>query len=393
MRFFTEHDRKENERREARNLNPFSGSLTLKCGSSSASGLVGLTCWCIIMDEVAAMAGDNPDSGLDYALYNDLKPSLATFGRDGKIMMLSNPKGPIGLLYDLHENRQDDPSTLIMRLPTWLSNPNIEKDFLDKEKRKDPTEFQMQYGAEFGASSSDPMFAPDAIQRMFASMSMVSRAEYGQPLVEYYCHLDPARTSDYYAIVIAHSENMYGFIGPDFKPLKRIVIDHVHFWSPQAKNQPIPERDVEDYVIDLHKKFRFKQVSIDQWNSQSSVIKLKSRGINIVERQFNKEYKEKIYTELTQLIRDDRIDIYDISGGYYLDANGTKHPLNEIQEAKIQFQFLQKKWKGKRYYIEALSGYKDDICDAVAAVSYEAITSRIQNRLPSSRLLNMNRRS
>jgi hypothetical protein len=393
MRFFTEHDRKENERREARNLNPFSGSLTLKCGSSSASGLVGLTCWCIIMDEVAAMAGDNPDSGLDYALYNDLKPSLATFGRDGKIMMLSNPKGPIGLLYDLHENRQDDPSTLIMRLPTWLSNPNIEKDFLDKEKRKDPTEFQMQYGAEFGASSSDPMFAPDAVQRMFASMSMVSRAEYGQPLVEYYCHLDPARTSDYYAIVIAHSENMYGFIGPDFKPLKRIVIDHVHFWSPQAKNQPIPERDVEDYVIDLHKKFRFKQVSIDQWNSQSSVIKLKSRGINIVERQFNKEYKEKIYTELTQLIRDDRIDIYDISGGYYLDANGTKHPLNEIQEAKIQFQFLQKKWKGKRYYIEALSGYKDDICDAVAAVSYEAITSRIQNRLPSSRLLNMNRRS
>jgi hypothetical protein len=280
-----------------------------------------------------------------------------------------------------------------MRLPTWLSNPNIEKDFLDKEKRKDPTEFQMQYGAEFGASSSDPMFAPDAIQRMFASMSMVSRAEYGQPLVEYYCHLDPARTSDYYAIVIGHSENMYGFIGPDFKPLKRIVIDHVHFWSPQAKNQPIPERDVEDYVIDLHKKFKFKQVSIDQWNSQSSIIKLKSRGINIVERQFNKEYKEKIYTELTQLIRDDRIDIYDISGGYYLDANGTKHPLNEIQEAKIQFQFLQKKWKGKRYYIEALSGYKDDICDAVAAVSYEAITSRIQNRLPSSRLLNMNRRS
>jgi hypothetical protein len=393
MRFYTENDKRENERRLAMGMNPFAGSLTLKCGSSSASGLVGLTCWCIIMDEVAAMAGDNPDSGIDYALYNDLKPSLATFGRDGKIMMLSNPKGPIGLLYDLHENRQEDPSTLIMRLPTWLSNPNIEKDFLEKEKKKDPTEFQMQYGAEFGASSSDPIFSPDSIQRMFSSMNMVNRADYGQPLIEYYCHLDPARTSDYYALVVAHSENMYGFIGPDFKPLKRIVIDHIHFWNPQGKNQPVPERDVEDYVIDLHRKFRFKQVSIDQWNSQSSVIKLKSRGINIVERQFNKEYKEKIYTELCQLVRDDRIDIYDVSGGSFEDANGTRHPLNEIQEAKIQFQFLQKKWKGKRYYIEALSGYKDDICDAVAAVSYEAITSKIQNRLPTSRLLNMNRRS
>jgi len=101
MRFFTENDRKENERREANGLNLFSGSLVLKCGSSSASGLVGLTCWSVIMDEIAAMAGDNPDSGLDYDLYNDLKPSLATFGRDGKMMMLSNPKGPIGILTEI----------------------------------------------------------------------------------------------------------------------------------------------------------------------------------------------------------------------------------------------------------------------------------------------------
>jgi len=163
MRFYTENDRRENDRRINQGMNPFSGSLVLKCGSSSASGLVGLTCWCIIMDEIAAMAGDSPDSGVDYALYNDLKPSLATFGRDGKIMMLSNPKGPLGLLYDLHENRLDDPSTLIMRMPTWLSNPNIDKEYLEGEKKKNPVEFQMQYGAEFGAASSDPMFSPDDI--------------------------------------------------------------------------------------------------------------------------------------------------------------------------------------------------------------------------------------
>jgi hypothetical protein len=179
MRFFTENDRKENERRETAGLNLFSGSLVLKCGSSSASGLVGLTCWSVIMDEIAAMAGDNPDSGLDYDLYNDLKPSLATFGRDGKMMMLSNPKGPIGLLYDLHENRLDDPSTLVMRGPTWLVNPNIDRDFLDSEKKKNPTEYQMQYGAEFGASSSDPMFTEDDINRFFSSMSMIKRLEMG----------------------------------------------------------------------------------------------------------------------------------------------------------------------------------------------------------------------
>jgi hypothetical protein len=392
MRFYTEHDREENVRRKADNINLFAGSLVLRCGSSNASGLVGLTCWTIIMDEVAAMAGDNPDSGVDYALYDDLKPSLATFGKDGKMMLLSNPKGPLGLLYDLHENRQEDPTTLVMRLPTWLTNPNIDKEWLDSQKKKDPQEFQMQYGAEFGASSSDPMFNSEDIDRMFASMSMVKRKEMAEGHFEYFCHLDPARTSDYYALVIAHTENMYGHIGPDFQPLKRVVIDHIHFWNPRTKNQPVKESEVEDYVINLHSKFKFKQVSIDQWNSQSSLIKLQSRRVPIVERQFNKEYKEKIYTELSQLVRDDRIDIYDLSGGEYRDLDNRLISLNEVQEAKIQFQFLQKKWKGKRYYIEALSGYKDDICDAVAAVAYECLTSKIMIRLPRSKMVNLNRR-
>jgi hypothetical protein len=159
-----------------------------------------------------------------------------------------------------------------------------------------------------------------------------------------------------------------------------------------SKNQPISEREVEDYVIELNQKFRFRQVSIDQWHSQSSIIKLKSRGVNIVERQFNKEYKEKIYTELTQLVREDRIDVYDISNGKYIDASGQEQHLNEIQEAKTQFLFLQKKWKGKRYYIESLSGYKDDICDAIAAVSYECTTNKILQRLPSSKMVRFNRR-
>ena len=392
MRFYTEHDREENVRRKEDNINLFAGSLVLRCGSSNASGLVGLTCWSIIMDEVAAMAGDNPESGVDYGLYDDLKPSLATFGKDGKMMLLSNPKGPIGLLYDLHENRQEDPTTLIMRLPTWLTNPNIDKDWLDGQKKKDPQEFQMQYGAEFGASSSDPMFMSEDIDRMFKSQNMIKRKEQPDGLFEYFCHIDPARTSDYYALVVAHTEIMYGQIGPDHTPLKRVVIDHIHFWNPLTRNQPVKEKEVEDYVINLHRRFRFKQVSIDHWNSQSSVIKLQSYGVPIIERQFNKEYKEKIYTELAQIIRDDRVDIYDLSGGLYLDMQNTPQSLNEIQEAKIQFLFLQKKWKGKRYYIEALSGYKDDICDCVAAVSYECLTSRIVTRLPRSKMVNLNRR-
>jgi phage terminase large subunit-like protein len=51
-----------------------------------------------------------------------------------------------------------------------------------------------------------------------------------------------------------------------------------------SKNQPIDTREVEDYVIDLHKRFRFKQVSVDQWNSQSSIIRLKTAGIESIDK-------------------------------------------------------------------------------------------------------------
>ena len=94
------------------------------------------------------------------------------------------------------------------------------------------------------------------------------------------------------------------------------------------------DKSERNNILDLHKKFRFKQVSIDQWNSQSSVIKLRNMRVPIVEKTFNKQYKEGIYTELATLLREDRIDIYDISGGTYSDARGNILPLEEIKEAK-----------------------------------------------------------
>ena len=49
---------------------------------------------------------------------------------------------------------------------------------------------------------------------------------------------------------------------------------------------------------------------------------------------------------------------------------------------------FEKKWKGNRFIIESLKGYKDDICDAVAAVAFEAYFSKIVDVLPRSRLIN-----
>jgi len=386
MKFLTEKDLEENERRKKKGLTALDGTIILKCGSSSAQGLVGKTCWCIIIDELAALAGDNPDSGQDKQLYAELKPSLTTFGENGKIICLSNPKGPFGQLFFLYNTRLDDPTTLILKLPTWLINANVSKEWLESERKKDPIEFNMQYGAEFGTNSADPFFTPEDVEAAFTNSSRTSRAEAREGTHDYYCHVDPANRSDYYAISVCHAEKT-GDADAFGKEIKKYIVDHIQFWSPSQMKQPVPVAEVEEYLINLHMRFKFKQISFDQWHSQETIEKLQAAGLPAVLKVFNKEYKDKIYIHLLECLRNKRIEFYKLSSGRTRNKRGEMVEIFEIPEAKDQFTFLQKKWKNGRQVIEALTGYKDDICDSVAACVFECSTEQsVVKKLPKSRL-------
>jgi hypothetical protein len=388
MRFYTEFDLSENERRAKKGMAPINGTIIAKCGSSSAGGLVGKTCFIIILDELAAMAGDKPDSGVDKKLYDELVPSLATFGKDGKIICLSNPKGPFGQLYYLYENRIEEPTALVIKLPTQMSNANINKKWLAEQKRKDPIEYNMQFGAEFGNNSQNPYFSQEDVADAFANYVSLTRIEQREQNIEYYCHVDPAKTSDYYALAVVHAVKT-GERDINNVPIKRFVVDHLQFWAPRQLQQAVPLEEVEEYVKDLHQKFKFKQISFDQWHSSEIVSRLLSQGYPAVIKQFNKDYKDKIYVHLLDIFRTKRINFYKLSSGKIKDKNGKIKDINEIPEAKDQFMFLQKKWSSTgRQVIGALPGYHDDLCDAVAAAVFECDTEQMAiNYLPKSRVV------
>jgi hypothetical protein len=370
MKFLTEKDIEENTRRKAKSLTPLDGTIILKCGSSSAGGLVGKTCWCIIIDELAAMAGDNPNGGDDKKLYNELKPSLKTFEKDGKIICLSNPKGPFGQLFNLYNTRLEDNSTLILKLPTWMINANINAKDLMEEKRQDPVEFNMQFGAEFGTNSENPFLDPEDVAHAFINSQRITRLEQRENNYDFYCHIDPANRNDYYTLVVGHIEQ-YGDFNLSGTQKKRFYVDHIQYWAPQHMKQPVNIEVVENYIIDLHKKFSFKQISFDQWHSAETIERLQNQGLPAVLKVFNKEYKDKIYINLLEMFRSKSIEFYKMSAGTAMNKSGKIFEINEIPEAKDQFTFLQKKWKNGKQTIEALSGYKDDICDATAACLYE----------------------
>ena len=368
----TEQNIQDNKKRVLSGLPPIPGGIILRCGHSNSSSMVGGTNWCVLIDEVAAM--DTADGsmvvGVDYKLYEDLAPTRATFGSDGKIFILSQPKGTKGLLYDLYNNRKITPSTLVLQLPTWVINPSISQDFLDEEKDKNFKTFAMQYGAVFGASESEFWIDYELVENaFFYKTPRIEQAT--DPQFSYFCHIDPSNSVDYYTIVVAHTVPS---MRPDDTP--DVFIDHIHYWKPTSA-KPINTEMVEDYVINLHKKFRFKQVSYDHWNSQSSITKLQNQGINAVCRQFSKQYKDQIYGELYQLFVQNKIFIYTYNTTVIDEITKGPRDLNEIDVTKSQFKTLQRKFNGKNYKIEAMAGAYDDIPDAIAAAAYEALSAKM----------------
>jgi hypothetical protein len=382
----TEHDKKENERRKDMGREPISGTIQLMCGHSNSSTMVGLTCAVIIIDEMAAMSNANAsESGTDDDLYSMLKPSIATFGRLGKIICISNPLGPFGKLYDLWLASFYDKTTLMFQLPTWVSNPNIEKAFLASEMLKDPTNYDMHYGAQFGSTGQSPFFPKWAVEASFEITPNRRRLEQGVPHVQYFAHVDPAKSSDNYTMAVVHIEPMMGMKTEDGKILNMVVVDHIMVWRPRD-GFPVNSGEVDSYIIDLSQKFKFAQISYDHWNSQASINKLKGLGLNVVEKVFGRNYQDLIFSELYELFLNERIDIYNINTIYLDPKTKSMVDLQEIKEAHEQLLTLQKKWKHNgSFKIEALIGNHDDTPDCLAAASYEALKFKTYEKLPQSR--------
>jgi hypothetical protein len=345
--------------------------------------MVGRTIIAVIMDEMAEMAGGSsmePGTGLDYVLYGKLKPSIATFGMKGKMICISNPLGPTGRFYELYLNSFVDKTMLMFQMPTWVSNPVIDQAYLRSEQLKDPDNYSMHYGAEFGVTGSSPFIPASAIHIAFQKSPNRRRLECGYTQVQYFAHLDPAFSSNNYTLVVVHLEEIPNMVTSDGKPYREVIVDHMHIWRPRS-GFPIDSNVVDSYIIQLSTQFKFAQISYDHWGSQGSIVKLKNYGLNVVQITFSRNYQNLIFSELYELFMNEKIDIYDVDTNY-LDENNNMVALEESTECRKQLLTLQKHWRGNNTFkVEALPGNSDDFPDSLAAASYEALKFKAYQRL------------
>jgi len=367
-------DLRKNEERRMDGIPTLPGSIEIKSGTSKASGQVGKTCAVIIIDEVAEMIKKEDSKTSDSELYKKLKPSLATFGKYGKICVISNPLAQEGILWKLYNNSlRNDRNPLMFQLATETCNPSVDKQWLQEQKNEDPALYEMQYMAKFSEGASEPMFSPILID--LAIKPERRRAPYGTPGINYYAHADPATTSDNYALAVVHTEDR---IMPGTNELmKYVIVDHVEMWKAKNKLEAIMIDEVDDYIIEIcKKKFNVVSLSYDQMNSITSIQKMHKKGIKSVQTTFNQSFKEKIYETLLHLMQDERLEIYG-SGPW-------------VPDIKDQFMFLQKKYGRRGFRVQATDGHNDDIPDCIAAAAYMSLQNTIMASLPRIRAYRLN---
>jgi hypothetical protein len=335
---------------------------------------------------MAAMARPSADgTATDEMLYTLLKPSIATFGFDGKIICISNPLGPFGFFYKLFTKGLEDNLTLIHQLPTWLSNPSVPREYIESERKKDPVGFQMQYAAKFEASGENAWLPDECVNLAFPPEidkdKPIRRREHGEPLFRYYMHLDPAYSNDRYTLCILHAEPIEGATNADGSPMTKVVIDHLHYWAPLSKGKPINVEEIEKYVLDVGRRFRVAKITYDQhWSSQSSIVKFTRAGFRCEMTPYVHQYQNLIYGELYDLFTSGRIDFYQ------LNTTFNNVDMEEINLAKKEFQSLQKIWKNGKPKIEAPNEGTDDFADCIAGAAYQAIKDKDFKSLARPRL-------
>lgn len=183
LTFLTPHDRERNADLIKRGLPSQPGSVVVHAGHSNSESLVGLSCYCLLLDEIGLYKNTAGASSGD-AIYNSLAPAVKTYIRDvevkdsqgniivdekgkpkldqvfdGKVICISSPRGKEGIFFDLYSHAHDVSHRLMMRCPTWNVNPRYSETMLQEEFPNMPeAKFRMEFGAEFSGTGGESFF-------------------------------------------------------------------------------------------------------------------------------------------------------------------------------------------------------------------------------------------
>jgi hypothetical protein len=287
--------------RETSDTLELSNGAVFRAMPASSRGGRGLPVPLLIFDELAHAIDSERGNASGGSLYQALSPSVAQFGRFGKILMLSSPWIQSGIFWELFKQAKsgDFRHMQAVQCPTWEVNPTISEDFLEQERARDPELFSVEYGANFSQSLS-AFVDSDLIEAAvnYERSVFPPQAKYKGC---YYLSLDPAKGNrDEYTACIAHYEG------------ERLVIDKWHQFKPsigEGKRKQVNIAEVENWIIEQHLLYGFSEAVLDQYNSAATIQRLSGR-LNISEISWTAPSKTEAYSKIRELFNGGNIELY-----------------------------------------------------------------------------------
>jgi hypothetical protein len=258
----------------------------------------------LIMDELSFAIEGDANRGAA-AIYQALSPSIAQFGKHGRILELSSPWLTDGLFYQHYceATSGDYPFMQAENLPTWTVNPNLPWGcpFLEAELKRDPEKFWVEYGAQF-AKNNSALLASEIVDTSVNKDRGILFPQ-RELMGTYVLALDPARGGvgrDDYTACIVHYEG------------ERLVVDKFHAFDPDfdiGGKKEVNIAKVEEWIREHHRIYDFQSIVLDQFNS-SGTIQNMSKDFPIAELAWSVSTKMKAFSKMKELFNAGLIEMY-----------------------------------------------------------------------------------
>lgn len=334
----------------------FNNRFTIACVPATLKSVRGYSSPVSVMDEVGVWYQESESANPDYQIYDALSPGQVQFP-DRKIIGISTPWNKSGLLHKYYEAgtegwkfqlkalREGYQGVVVLKGPTAvLGNKLVEREFLKKEKDRNPLAFEREMLAEFQDSISGfipPILVNEAIDRG------IYAREYN-PRYTYYAAMDPAFKRDAFGFCVLHNES------------GTIMVDRVVRMLPPP-GTPLSPAAVLDTIIPIMKSYRCALVYSDQYHLESLGQLTRERGVEIFPVPFTSKSKAELYGNLQQLFLQKKIRLVD--------------DFELIRELKSLERTLT---SGGSITINAPAGQHDDMATVTAIAASQAMWDQPQ---------------
>lgn len=212
--------------------------ISLPCNSTAGRGI---PIFCLIFDEIAHFFTEGVRA--DESIFNALRPRQVQFP-GCKLIMISTPAAKQGLFFNFFEEGFKIPGRLTAQAETLFMNPLVDKDFLEKEKKRDIDNYLREFMAQF-AEKVEAFLSYELVQN---SLKLVGDLPY-KPGYRYYAGIDASGLAgrDKFSLAITHKE---GF---------NIYVDLVRSW-----NLADPDPIMND-IKELAGIYHINRASIDRY--------------------------------------------------------------------------------------------------------------------------------